>query len=161
MPSRGYFTQANAEYGTPIGDTQYYKADINAQYYYSFARGFVLGFNFQGGYGNGLGRQALSDLQELLRGRYRFGARLRAEFARSARRHDRTTRSAARSMLVGNIELTFPLPGTGYDRTLRVFTFLDGGNVWGTGRQTASARTACATATVSVSRGSRRSARSS
>jgi len=29
-------------------------ADINAQYYYSFARGFVLGFNFQGGYGNGL-----------------------------------------------------------------------------------------------------------
>jgi outer membrane protein insertion porin family len=34
-------------------------------------------------------------------------------------------------MVVGNIELTFPLPGTGYDRTLRVFTFLDGGNVWG------------------------------
>jgi outer membrane protein insertion porin family len=34
-------------------------------------------------------------------------------------------------MIVGNIELTFPLPGTGYDRTLRVFTFLDGGNVWG------------------------------
>jgi len=32
---------------------------------------------------------------------------------------------------VGNIELTFPLPGTGYDRTLRVFTFLDAGNVWG------------------------------
>ncbi len=34
-------------------------------------------------------------------------------------------------MAVGNIELTFPLPGTGYDRTLRVFTFLDAGNVWG------------------------------
>jgi outer membrane protein insertion porin family len=55
VPSRGYFTQANAEYGTPLGGTQYYKADINAQYYYSFARGFVLGFNLQGGYGNGLG----------------------------------------------------------------------------------------------------------
>jgi outer membrane protein insertion porin family len=35
-------------------------------------------------------------------------------------------------LLVGNIELTFPLPGTGYDRTLRIFTFFDGGNVWGT-----------------------------
>ena len=35
-------------------------------------------------------------------------------------------------LLVGNVELTFPLPGTGYDRTLRVFTFVDGGNVWGT-----------------------------
>ena len=55
VPSRGYFTQANAEYGTPIGGTQYYKADMQAQYYYSFARGFVLGLNFQGGYGNGLG----------------------------------------------------------------------------------------------------------
>jgi outer membrane protein insertion porin family len=32
---------------------------------------------------------------------------------------------------VGNVELTFPLPGTGYDRTLRVFSFLDAGNVWG------------------------------
>ncbi|MGI4984298.1 MAG: BamA/TamA family outer membrane protein, partial [Janthinobacterium lividum] len=34
-------------------------------------------------------------------------------------------------LLVGNVELTFPLPGTGYDRTLRVFTFMDAGNVWG------------------------------
>src|SRR5580698_6704678 len=29
VPSRGYFTQANAEYGTPAGSTQYYKADVN------------------------------------------------------------------------------------------------------------------------------------
>ncbi|MDI7065937.1 BamA/TamA family outer membrane protein, partial [Klebsiella pneumoniae] len=34
-------------------------------------------------------------------------------------------------MVVGNVEMTLPLPGTGFDRTLRVFTFVDGGNVWG------------------------------
>ncbi len=59
----------------------------------------------------------------------RCAAMSRARWVRATRR--RATRSAVRSMLVGNIELTFPLPGTGYDRTLRVFTFLDGGNVWG------------------------------
>lgn len=34
-------------------------------------------------------------------------------------------------MVVGNVEMTLPLPGTGFDRTLRVFSFVDGGNVWG------------------------------
>ena len=30
-----------------------------------------------------------------------------------------------------NNELYIPLPGTGNDRTLRMFTYLDAGNVWG------------------------------
>ena len=55
IPSRGYFTQANMEYGVPVGKIQYYKADLQAQYYYSFSRGFILGLNLQGGYGNGIG----------------------------------------------------------------------------------------------------------
>jgi outer membrane protein insertion porin family len=57
--------------------------------------------------------------------------------------------------LVGNVELTFPLPGTGYDRTLRVFAFLDPGNVGGDEGNSA-VRTACVTVTASVLRGSRR-----
>jgi outer membrane protein insertion porin family len=39
----------------PVGKIQYYKADLQAQYYYSFSRGFILGLNLQGGYGNGIG----------------------------------------------------------------------------------------------------------
>ena len=34
-------------------------------------------------------------------------------------------------MVVANVEMTVPLPGTGWDRTLRVFSFVDAGNVWG------------------------------
>ncbi|MDE2614965.1 MAG: BamA/TamA family outer membrane protein, partial [Burkholderiales bacterium] len=30
-----------------------------------------------------------------------------------------------------NGELYLPVPGTGNDRTLRLFTYLDAGNVWG------------------------------
>jgi outer membrane protein insertion porin family len=130
VPSRGYFTQANAEYGTPVGATQYYKADVQAQYYYSFARGFVLGLNFQGGYGNGLGGKPFPIFKNYFAGG--IGS-VRGYEPSSLGPRDTSTNDpiGGSKMVVGNIELTFPLPGTGYDRTLRVFTFFDGGNVWG------------------------------
>ncbi|MEK6293025.1 MAG: outer membrane protein assembly factor BamA, partial [Paraburkholderia tropica] len=130
VPSRGYFTQANAEYGTPAGATQYYKADVQAQYYYSFARGFVLGMNFQAGYGNGLGGKPYPIFKNYYAGG--IGS-VRGYEPSSLGPRDKTTNDpiGGSKMVVGNIELTFPLPGTGYDRTLRVFTFVDGGNVWG------------------------------
>ncbi len=130
VPSRGYYAQANAEYGTPIG-TEYYKADAQMQYYYSFARGFVLGLNFQGGYGNGLGGKPYPIFKNYYAGG--IGS-VRGYESGSLGPRDATTGDpiGGSKMLVGNIELTFPLPGTGYDRTLRVFTFVDGGNVWGT-----------------------------
>ncbi|MGF6720828.1 outer membrane protein insertion porin family [Paraburkholderia sp. GAS41] len=130
VPSRGYFTQANAEYGTPAGGTQYYKADINAQYYYSFARGFVLGFNFQGGYGNGLTGKPYPIFKNYYAGG--IGS-VRGYEPSSLGPRDVSTGDpiGGSKLLAGSVELTFPLPGTGYDRTLRVFSFLDAGNVWG------------------------------
>nr|WP_144113487.1 outer membrane protein assembly factor BamA [Paraburkholderia sp. BCC1886] len=130
VPSRGYYTQANAEYGSPLGDTPYYKADLQAQYYYSFARGFVLGLNFQGGYGNGLDGKPYPIFKNYFAGG--IGS-VRGYEPSSLGPRDATTNDpvGGSRMVVGNIELTVPLPGSGYDRTLRVFTFFDGGNVWG------------------------------
>lgn len=130
VPSRGYYAQANAEYGTPAGATQYYKADLQTQYYYSFARGFVLGLNFQAGYGNGLAGKPYPIFKNYYAGG--IGS-VRGYEPSSLGPRDATTGDpiGGSKMVVGNIEVTFPLPGTGYDRTLRVFTFLDGGNVWG------------------------------
>jgi outer membrane protein insertion porin family len=131
VPSRGYFLQTNVEYGTPIADTTYYKTDVQAQYYYSFARGFVFGANFQGGYGNGLDGKPFPIFKNYYAGG--IGS-VRGYEPGSLGPRDVTTGDpiGGSKLLVGNIELTFPLPGTGYDRTLRVFTFIDGGNVWGT-----------------------------
>ncbi len=129
IPSRGYFTQANAEYGVPVGKIQYYKMDVQGQYYYSFARGFILGLNFQAGYGNGIGNP-----YPIFKNYYAGGiGSVRGYEPSSLGPRDTKTNDpiGGSKMVVGNIELTFPLPGTGYDRTLRVFTFLDGGNVWG------------------------------
>jgi outer membrane protein insertion porin family len=130
VPSRGYFTQANAEYGTPAGGTQYYRTDVQAQYYYSFARGFVLGLNLQGGYGSGVGGKPYPIFKNYYAGGI---GTVRGYEPSSLGPRDVSTGDpiGGSKMVVGNVELTFPLPGTGYDRTLRVFTFLDGGNVWG------------------------------
>ncbi|MEX3581641.1 MAG: outer membrane protein assembly factor BamA [Burkholderia sp.] len=129
IPSRGYLTQANAEYGAPVDKIQYYKIDVQTQYYYSFARGFILGLNFQGGYGNGIG-----NAYPIFKNYYAGGiGSVRGYEPSSLGPRDSKTIDpiGGSKMVVGNIELTFPLPGTGYDRTLRVFTFFDGGNVWG------------------------------
>ncbi|WP_090686383.1 outer membrane protein assembly factor BamA [Paraburkholderia phenazinium] len=131
VPSNGYFTQFNAEYGTPIARTTYYKTDVQAQYYYSFAKGFVLGLHFQGGYGNGLDGEPYPIFKNYYAGG--IGS-VRGYEPSSLGPRDATTGDpiGGSKMLAGSVELTFPLPGTGYDRTLRIFTFVDGGNVWGT-----------------------------
>ncbi|MDR5733927.1 outer membrane protein assembly factor BamA [Caballeronia sp. LZ025] len=130
VPSRGYYFQTNAEVGTPLGNTQYYKTDVTAQYYHSFSRGFVLGMNFQAGYGAGIGGKSYPIFKNYFAGG--IGS-VRGYESSSLGPRDKTTNDpiGGSTMLVANIEMTFPLPGTGYDRTLRVFTFVDGGNVWG------------------------------
>jgi len=130
IPSKGYFLQANGELGTPAGNTQYYKSDLQAQYYYTPSRGFILGLNFQAGYGHGIG----GDAYPIFKNYYGGGiGSVRGYESGSLGPRDATTNDpiGGSKMVVGNIEMTFPLPGTGYDRTLRVFTFVDGGNVWG------------------------------
>ncbi|EEA01503.1 surface antigen (D15) [Burkholderia sp. H160] len=130
VPSRGYYVQANGEVGTPVGGTEYYKADVQTQYYYSFARGFILGLNLQGGYGNGLGGKAYPIFKIYYAGG--IGS-VRGYESSSLGPTDKTTGDpiGGSRMVVANVEMTFPLPGSGWDRTLRVFTFLDAGNVWG------------------------------
>ncbi|MFL9944481.1 outer membrane protein assembly factor BamA [Paraburkholderia agricolaris] len=130
VPSRGYYLQGNGEMGTPLGGTQYYKADVQAQYYYSFARGFILGLNLQGGYGNGFAGKAYPIFKNYYAGG--IGS-VRGYEAGSLGPTDQTTGDpiGGSRMVVANVEMTVPLPGTGWDRTLRVFTFMDAGNVWG------------------------------
>ncbi|MFL9886874.1 outer membrane protein assembly factor BamA [Paraburkholderia agricolaris] len=130
VPSRGYYLQGNGEVGTPLGGTQYYKADVQAQYYYSFARGFILGLNLQGGYGNGFAGKAYPIFKNYYAGG--IGS-VRGYEAGSLGPTDQTTGDpiGGSRMVVANVEMTVPLPGTGWDRTLRVFTFMDAGNVWG------------------------------
>jgi outer membrane protein insertion porin family len=132
IPSRGYLSRINTELGTPLGDTTYYKVDLQQQYYYSFAKGFILGLNGQVGYGKALGDKPFPIFKNYYAGGI---GTVRGYEPSSLGPRDATTNDpvGGSKMVVANIELTVPLPGSGYDRTLRVFTFFDAGNVWGDG----------------------------
>jgi outer membrane protein insertion porin family len=146
IPSRGGYTYLNAELGTPAGNTKYYKLDATQQYYLSFSRGFMLGLNGQVGYGRGLNGKSFPIFKNYFAGGINS---IRGYQPGSVGPRDNTQPTTppvgpqppaggglaepfqgGAKMLIANLELTFPLPGTGYDRTLRFFTFIDAGNVW-------------------------------
>src|SRR5260363_55703 len=129
VPSRGILTRANFELGLPIASTKYYKIDLQQQYYYSFARGFVLGLNGELGYGRGLSGKPFPIFKNYYAGG--IGS-VRGYEPASLGPKDEDAQVAiggAKSALV-NAEISVPLPKTGFDRMLRVFAFVDAGNVW-------------------------------
>ncbi|WP_436972193.1 outer membrane protein assembly factor BamA [Paraburkholderia caribensis] len=138
VPSRGYMLQMNTELGTPVGDTIYYRGDLRGQYYYSFAKGLVVSANIEAGFGQGI----LGTPYPIAK-RYFAGGigSVRGYKAGSLGPKDLATGDSigGSRFVVGNVEMTVPLPGSGWDRTLRVFSFLDGGNVWGDGGGTSGA----------------------
>ncbi len=129
VPSRGYLSQANFELGLPVADTKYYKIDLQQQYYYSFARGFVLSLNGELGYGHGLFGKPFPIFRHYFAGG--IGSVRGYEPASLGPKDEDTQTSigGAKSALV-NVEMSFPLPKTGFDRMLRAFAFVDAGNVW-------------------------------
>ncbi|MEM5364840.1 outer membrane protein assembly factor BamA [Paraburkholderia azotifigens] len=130
IPGDGYLVQANAEYGAPLGASCYYRTDLLGQYYYSVAKGLVLSANIRLGYGQGLGDTPLP-----IGKRYSAGGigSVRGYKAGSLGPKDSDTGDSigGTMIVVGNLEMSFPIPGSGWDRTLRVFSFVDAGNVWG------------------------------
>ena len=130
VPTRGRYQQANLEFGIPGGDLQYFRAYYQHQYFYPLSKSFTMAFNNEIGYGHGYGGKDFPVFKNYYAGG--IGS-VRGYEPSSLGPRDTTTNDpiGGSKMVVGNIELTFPLPGTGYDRTLRVFTFFDGGNVWG------------------------------
>jgi outer membrane protein insertion porin family len=84
----------------------------------------------------GVRRQGLPDLQELLCGWPGLDPRLRAELAGPARRAPLLGQTEGAALggtkkAIFNAELSTPFPGAGNDRTLRLYGFFDVGNVFG------------------------------
>lgn len=132
VPNRGHYQQANIEVGTPAGETEYYRAFYQHQYYYTISRGFTLALNGQIGYGHGYGGKEFPIFKNYYAGG--IGSVRGYEPSSLGPKDTNGDPLGGASELIGNVELTFPLPGTGYDRTLRVFTFFDGGNVFDEGQ---------------------------
>ncbi|MBU3577137.1 outer membrane protein assembly factor BamA [Polynucleobacter sp. UK-Kesae-W10] len=134
IPSDGSLQQLSAEVGTPVGDLTFYRLYGQYQKYHSFSKGNILSFNGEVGYGEAYGNKPFPITKNYyvggigsVRG-YAPGS-LGPQYYNSIIGANQPT--GGQSKIVGNVEYTVPVPGSGIDKTLRVFTFVDGGNAFG------------------------------
>lgn len=134
IPSTGSLQQLNAEVGTPLGNMMFYRIFGQYQKYHSFSKGNILSFNGEVGYGEAYGKYPFPITKNYyvggigsVRG-YAPGS-LGPTFYNVNTGLNQPT--GGQSKIVTNVEYTVPVPGSGVDKTLRVFGFVDGGNVYG------------------------------
>ena len=127
VPTRGRYQQANLEIGVPGGVT-YYRAYYQHQWFYPVSKSFTLAFNNEFGYGRGYGGKDFPIFKSYYAGG--IGSVRGYETSTLGPRDANGIAIGGASKIVGNVEFIFPLPGSGVDRTVRLFTFFDYGNVF-------------------------------
>jgi outer membrane protein insertion porin family len=132
VPTRGRYQQANLEFGIPGGDLQYYRAYYQHQYFYPLSKSFTMAFNNEIGYGHGYGNKDFPVFKNYYAGG--IGSVRGYETSTLGPRDANGVAIGGASKFVGNVEFIFPLPGSGVDRTVRLFTFFDYGNVFAEGQ---------------------------
>ena len=127
-PTRGRYQRVNLELGL-VGDTRYGRADYQFQQYVPLTNRYTLGFNAELGYGKGFAGKPYPVFKNF------YGGGLG-----SVRGFEQSTFGPVdiEGAFVGgskrinlNSEFYVPFPGAGNDRTLRLFSYVDAGYVWG------------------------------
>ena len=134
IPSTGSLEQLSLEVGTPVANMTFYRLYGQYQKYHSISKGQILSFNGEVGYGQAYGNNPYPITKNYyvggigsVRG-YSPGS-LGPQYYNVNTYQNQPT--GGQSKIVINGEYTFPVPGSGVDKTLRLFTFVDGGNAFG------------------------------
>jgi outer membrane protein insertion porin family len=127
VPTEGRYQRVNLEWGA-AGDVRYLRANAQYQEYWNLPLKMSIGLNAEFGYGKGLGGKEFPVFKNF----YGGGLGTVRVFEQGSLGVVDPTGAyiggAKRFNL--NSELYFPVPGTGNDKSLRVFAFADTGNVW-------------------------------
>lgn len=130
VPSKGVLQRLNADVSV-AGDLRYYRMSYQFQKYIPLSKKFTLAFNTDLGWGQGLqGRE-----YPLFKNFYVGGLGSVRGFQQSTLGRSEVASSTNPNLvylggpkkLVFNAEFMTPFPGTGADKTLRLFTFMDAG----------------------------------
>jgi outer membrane protein insertion porin family len=127
-PTRGLYMGGNVEFTLPVGDLRYTRASFDVQWYKPLSKDYTFGL-----YGSvARGFQIGSDPYPIFKNYYAGGiGSVRGFEAASLGPRDRDGFPlGGQSKVVGSAEFLFPLPGAGNDQQVRMFTFVDVGNVW-------------------------------
>src|SRR5690606_32572089 len=126
-PTSGRYQRVNLEWGVG-GETRYLRGDYQFQQFVPLSNRFTLGFNAEMGVGKGLSGKPYPVFKNF----YGGGLGTVRGFEQNS-----LGPIATDGAYVGgtrrvnfNTELLAPFPGAGNDRTLRMFAYVDVGNVW-------------------------------
>src|SRR6185295_6622467 len=127
-PSSGRFQRVAGEVAV-AGDARYLRANYQYQQYVPLNKQFTLAFNGEAGWGKGLGDRPFPVFKNFYSGG--LGS-VRGFDQGTLGPKDVTGASIGGPRKVTlNAEVITPFPGAGNDRTLRLFGFVDAGNVFG------------------------------
>lgn len=130
-PTRGTYQRLSGEVTLPVMDLRYYRASYQLQHYWPVTRDLTLAFNGEVGYGDSWGGKEYPFFKNF----YAGGIGSVRGYENSSLGPKDNSKGGEGDSAGGNASLNFsvemlmPLPGA--DRTLRWFTFFDGGWVWG------------------------------
>jgi outer membrane protein insertion porin family len=127
-PNAGVLQKLNGEWGVG-GDAKYLRGSYQYQRYYPLNKQFTVAFNGEFGWGRGLGASPYPVFKNFFAGG--LGSVRGFEQGTLGPRDITGAYLGGPKKLLGAVELQAPLPGAGNDRTLRVFGFMDVGNVFG------------------------------
>ncbi len=129
VPTTGRYQRVNVDWSA-AGDTRFVRTNYQFQQYFALTRQTTLAINAELGVGRGVGGRPYPLFKNF------YGGGLGT--VRAFDQGSLGVRDSATGAYLGgnrrfnlNGELYLPLAGTGNDRTLRWFTYVDVGNVWG------------------------------
>jgi outer membrane protein insertion porin family len=129
-PTSGRYMRLNTDF-SPWGDVQYARFNGQVTQYWDLTHHFTLGVNGEVGYGVGLNGKAYPVFKNF----YGGGLGSVRVFEQGSLGDESVDDTGA---YIGgpkkaniNTSLYIPVPGAANDKSLRVFTFFDAGNVWG------------------------------
>ncbi|RMX18139.1 outer membrane protein assembly factor BamA [Vandammella animalimorsus] len=127
-PNEGRYQRFNSEWSF-AGDTRYLKSNYQYQQYLPLSKRYTLAFNGELGWGKGFSGQPFPVFKNFYSGG--LGS-VRGFEQGTLGPRDLIGASLGGAKKVNmNVEFITPFPGAGNDRTLRVFAFVDAGNVFG------------------------------
>lgn len=126
-PTRGRYQRLFGEVSLPVLDLKYYRATYQFQQFVPVTKSITFAFNTEIGYGDGYAGKPYPFFKNFYGGG--IGSVRGFESSSLGPRDSDGDASGGNRKFNFSLELLTPIPGA--DRTLRMFTFLDGGWVWG------------------------------
>lgn len=134
-PTAGTIARLSAEFGIPPGSLEYYKLTAQHSRYWPLSSTLTLYTNAELGYADSLNNTDFPFFKNFYAGGIGsvrgYDTSTLGPFDRDSSLRNGIQRLGGTRKVVGTVELLFPMPGSGLEKSVRLGTFFDFGQVWG------------------------------